>query len=91
MAQLLRMASAARCLGGLWGYLIARDRGRIAIELEHERNKATQTAIQALPAGAELMEYELGGRLRVIRIPAADPRSVVAADIRSLPGGELSR
>jgi hypothetical protein len=92
MAQPLRVANAARCLGGLWRYLIARDDRRAATELEYERNRATQAAIAALPAGAELMEYEPGGRLRVIRISAVtSPQIALIADTFPQLDGDLPR
>lgn len=54
-----------RC--GLWRFLIARAEGRTAVALERERNRATIEVIRLLPGGCELLEYEPGGRLRVIR------------------------
>ena len=56
-------------LGGLWWYLIARVQGRTLERLEQLRDEATARAIQMLPPGAELEEYETHGRYRRIRIP----------------------
>jgi len=90
MGYLRHTAGATRYFGGLWKYLAARASGRTAIELERERNRATAAAIQLLPAGAEMMEYEREGRFRVIRMPkAGDPPPVVITDIRSRTNGEL--
>jgi hypothetical protein len=73
--------SITRCCGGLWRVLIVRICGRTAIELERERNRATVTAIKLLPVGAELLEYEAAGRLRVIRMPEpTSPPLVVMHD-----------
>jgi hypothetical protein len=55
--------------GGLWRFLTERVRARTAIELEHERNRATAAALRDLPDGGELLEYEPHGRLRIIRRP----------------------
>jgi hypothetical protein len=55
-----------RC-SGLWRFLIVRAQGRVALELERERNRATTEVIQVLPDNCELLEYEPMGRLRVIR------------------------
>lgn len=74
--------AASRCLSGLWAFLIARVHGRtvlalaqerhqVAVQLERERNKATAQAIELLPPGAELLEREPTGRLRIIRMPPA--------------------
>jgi hypothetical protein len=61
--------------GGLWRFLTERVRARTAIELEHERNRATAAALRDLPDGSELLEYEPHGRLRIIRRlgPSAPP------------------
>jgi hypothetical protein len=91
MEYLRRIADATRCFGGLWKYLIARTSGRTAIELERERNRATEAVLQLLPAGAEMLEYEHDGRLRVIRMPQVT--DVTAAkgvtDIGAQASGEL--
>jgi hypothetical protein len=70
---ILGITGTTRCCNGLWTFLIIKARGRTAIELEHERNVATAKAIELLPRGSELLEYEPDGRLRVIRMygPAA--------------------
>jgi hypothetical protein len=65
----LGFTSVARFCSGLWGYLTARAHGHTAVALERERNHATAEAIKALPPGAELVEHEPSGRLRVIRMP----------------------
>jgi len=69
-----------RCCGGLRRFLIARARGRTAIELERERNRATATVIRLLPPDSELLEYEPEGRLRIIRMSgsAATPPIQIA-------------
>ena len=74
-----------RC--GLWRFLIARAEGRTAVELECERNRATAEVLRLLlPVGCELLEYEPGGRLRVIR-----PQSGTIAPGEAADPGELSR
>jgi len=59
---------------GMWSYLTARANGRTAVELERQRNLGTAEAIKALPPGAELVENEPNGRLRVIRMPDRQQR-----------------
>ena len=88
---LIGTAAIARRRGGLWRYLTARAKGRTAVELERERNRATIEALRQLPPGCELLEYEREGRLRVIR-PATSPGSLGLAG-RQPPetGGELCR
>ncbi len=84
--------SITRCCGGLWRYLIVRDRGQTAVELECERNRATAEAIVLLPVNSELLEYEPNGRLRVIRKAAPDASApVVISQSLPRPGGELHR
>ena len=61
------IAGVPRRCGGLWRYLIVRAKGRTAVELERERNRATAEALRLLPTNCELLEYEREGRLRVIR------------------------
>ena len=61
------LAGVTRHCGGLWRFLIVRTRGRVAVELEQERNRATAEVIRLLPENCELLEYEPAGRLRVIR------------------------
>lgn len=61
------IAGGARCLGGLWRFLIARSSDRTSVSLERERNRATADVLPLVPPGCELLEYELHGRLRVIR------------------------
>ena len=81
-----------RCCGGLWRFLIVRARGRTAIELERERNRATAEVIRLLPGDCELLEYERDGRLRVIRrsgLPATAP--AVIGDHLPMASGELDR
>jgi hypothetical protein len=80
MAVWWSIPGIARCCGGLWRLLIVRARGRTAIELERERNRATAEVIRLLPSDCELLEYEPEGRLRVIRrtgstVPASAPSS----------------
>jgi hypothetical protein len=70
MALEVDVDGKSRGLGGLWRYLIARTRGRTLERLEELRNEATAAAIQTLPCGAELEEYEAHGRYRRIRMPA---------------------
>jgi hypothetical protein len=77
-----------RCYG-LWRFLIARDQGRTAIELERERNRATAIAISMLPGDCELLEYEPQGRLRVIRrsVPPPAAPGVTGERLPRLDGG----
>jgi hypothetical protein len=63
------LAGITRRCSGLWRFLIVRAQGRVAVELERERNRATAEVIQLLPDNCELLEYEPRGRLRVIRKP----------------------
>lgn len=79
-----------RCAGS-WSYFIVRAQGRTAMELERERNRATAEALRLLPDGCELLEYERGGRLRVIRrnVPAEGP--TVTGQKLTGQGGELDR
>jgi len=87
-----RLTGITRSCGGLWRFLIARVKGRTAVELERERNLATARAITLLPPGAELLENEPCGRLRVIRIPAGHPtRSPAARELPPGQDGELTR
>lgn len=80
-----------RCCGGLWRVWMARINGRTAIELERERNRATAAAIGLLPPGAELLESETGGRLRVIRMPAPAPPPLIVMHDPPPGPGELHR
>ena len=61
------LAGITRRCSGLWSFLIVRARGRVAVELERERNRATAEVIQLLPDNCEVLEYEPMGRFRVIR------------------------
>jgi hypothetical protein len=79
------LAGVTRRCGGLWRFLIVRAKGRTAVELERERNRATAEVIGLLAGGDELLEYEPGGRLRVIR------RSESAASASTVPGETLPR
>jgi hypothetical protein len=86
------ISGITRCWGGFWRYMTVRVSGRTAVELERERNRATAAAIQLLPPGAELLEDEPGGRLRVIRMPEqASQTPVVIRDATPSPRGELAR
>jgi hypothetical protein len=88
---LVGISEITRRCGGLWRYLIVRAQGRAAVELERERNRATARALQLLPDGCELLEYEREGRLRVIRknMRADGP---LLTDPKLLgPGGELGQ
>ena len=78
------IAEIARCCGGLWRFLIVRAMGRTAVELERERNRATAEVIRLLPPDCELLEYELGGRCRVIR------RTGSAATMPAMPSEALA-
>ena len=69
MAFVFGFTGIARCCLGLWQFLTARANGRASVELERERNRGTAEAIKLLPPGAELLENEPTGRLRVIRMP----------------------
>lgn len=79
------MTGMTRCCGGLWRFLIVRTRGRTAVELERERNRATAEVIRLLPRDCELLEYEREGRLRVIR------RSGPATTAPTVIGEQLPR
>jgi hypothetical protein len=84
------IAGMTRRCGGLWRFLIARAEGRTAVELEHERNRATAEAIRLLlPGDCDLLEYEREGRLRVIR-KSGQPTVIVGETLPD-PGGELDR
>jgi hypothetical protein len=80
-----------RC-GGLWGFLITWAKGRTAVELERERNRATAEALQLLPHNCELLEYERDGRLRMIRKsgPSTTAPTVTGETLPRL-NGELDR
>jgi len=81
-----------RCCNGLWRFLITRPKGRVAIELERERNRETVDVIRLLPGSCELLEYEPDGRVPVIR--RSGPTATGAAltgEARLSPSGELDR
>jgi hypothetical protein len=80
-----------RCCGGLWRYLIVRAKGRTAVELERERNRATAEVIGLLAGGDEFLEYEPGGRLRVIRRCGPRTAPTVTSEQAAGPGTELDR
>jgi hypothetical protein len=88
---LVGISGIARRYGGMWRYLIVRAESRKAVELERERNRATVEALQLLPDGCELLEYEREGRLRVIRRTACTDGSAVADPKLRGPGGEIER
>jgi hypothetical protein len=77
-----------RC-DGMWRFLIVRAKGRTAVALECERNRATAEVIRLLPGDCELLEYEPKGRLRVIR--RSGPRVAVTGGALPGSGGELDR
>jgi hypothetical protein len=83
------IARVTRRCGGLWRFLIAREEGRTAIELERERNRATAEALRLVAEGCELLEFEREGRLRVIR--RSGQPAAVAGEAPGDPGGELGR
>ena len=83
------LAGITRCSGGLWRFLIARAKGRTAVELERERNRATAEVIQLLPSDCELLEYEPEGRLRVIRRCRPPTAATVTGEPAPWPGTEL--
>jgi hypothetical protein len=86
------LAGITRCCGGLWRFLIVRAKGRTAVELERERNRATAEVIRLLPGGCELLEYEPKGRLRVIRRSgSAIMASTMTGETLPGPSGELDR
>jgi hypothetical protein len=83
------VAGVTRRRGGLWRFLIAREEGRTAIELERERNRATAEALRLVSGSCELLEFERDGRLRVIR-----GSGLLRAATRDAPrdsGAELGR
>jgi hypothetical protein len=101
MVVWLGLRAASRCWSGMWTFLTARTHCRSALELERERqrgmtrlererNHGTAQAIALLPPGAELLETDLTGRLRIIRIPQP---GAVTAPLAERPGqgtaGEL--
>ncbi|GAA2625367.1 hypothetical protein SMC26_18850 [Actinomadura fulvescens] len=55
---------------GVWRFLAVWSRGRAAVALERERNAGTAQALKLLPPGGELLEIELGGRMRLLRVPS---------------------
>lgn len=67
VGSITALAGITRRCSGLWSFLVVRVQGRVAVELERERNRATAEIIQLLPENCELLEYEPMGRLRVIR------------------------
>jgi len=69
---------------GIWDYLGKRAQVKGRIELEQERNKGTQQAIQALMPGMELHEGGPGW-VRVIRAPGAASPSVLFTATVSAP------
>ena len=79
------LAGATRRCAGLWRYLAVRVKGRVAVELEQERNRATAEVIRLLPENCEFLEYEPAGRLRVIRRTGPADSSPAAPGI-VLPG-----
>ena len=81
------IAGMTRRCGGLWRFLIAREEGRTAIELERERNRATAEALRLVSGGCELVEFEPDGRLRVIRRPGQP----IAPEAPGDPGRELGQ
>jgi len=83
------IAGVTRRCGGLWRFLIAREEGRTAIELERERNRATAEALRLVSGGCELLEFERDGRLRVIR--GSGMLVAAAGEAPGDPGGELGR
>jgi len=86
------LAGVTRRCGGLWRFLIVRAKGRTAVELERERNRATAEIIQVLPSDCELLEYEPKGRLRVIRRSGPPvTAATVAGERLARPSGELNR
>lgn len=75
MTPLAALAGLRRTCRGLWDFLIARSADKTAFALERERNAATVAALRQLPCGATLLEFEQGGRMRLIhtpQTPAAD-------------------
>lgn len=83
------IAGVTRRCSGLWKFLITREEGRTAVELERERNRATAEALRLVSGGCELLEFERNGRLRVIR-RSGQPMTV-AGEAPGEPGGELGR
>jgi hypothetical protein len=83
------IAGMTRRCSGLWRFLIAREEGRAAVELERERNRATAEALRLVSGGCELLEFERDGRLRVIR--SSGLPTAVVGEASGDPGGELGR
>lgn len=88
-SSILCLAGATRRCGGLWRFLIARQEGRTAIELERERNRATAEALRLVSVGCELLEFERNGRLRVIR--RSGQPIATAGEVPGNAGEELDR
>ena len=61
--NIIALAGITRRCSGLWRFLVVRAQGRVAVELERERNRATAEVIQLLPENCEMLEYEPMGRL----------------------------
>lgn len=84
--SIVGLAGVTRRCSGLWRFLVVRTKGRVAVELEQERNRATAEVIRLLPENCELLEYEPAGRLRVIRrLGSAVPTPAGPGDVL-LPG-----
>jgi len=83
---------ALSCAGAACRILIEWVKGRTAAALERERNNATAELIRLMPPGTELLEYEPGGRLRIIRMPGpAAARPALAGERLPGPDGELEQ
>ena len=89
LSSIACIAGITRRCSGLWRFLIAREEGRTAIELERERNRATAEALRLVSGGCELLEFERDGRLRVIRRPGLPVAA--AGEASGDPGAELGR
>ena len=87
---LVGITGMSRHCAGLWRFLVVRARGRTAVELERERNRATAEVIRLLPSDCELLEYEPKGRLRVIRrYGTVTPPPASLRELRTGSNGEL--
>ena len=83
------LAGVTRRCSGLWRFLIAREEGRRAVELERERNRATAEALRLVAGGCELLEFEREGRLRVIRRQGQP--TAVTGETTGNSGGDFGR
>jgi hypothetical protein len=79
------LRAITRLGSGLWNYLTEKEKGRVAVAVEREKNTGTVEAIKALSEGGELVDYD-SGRFRVIRRPSSQrPTPIVGMPQVELP------